>query len=197
LAVPDRHSRTRGSDVAMHRALSELFQRLGEPERLARETAILARIDPGDPAHIIALGAQQLVEGRRDAAISTFRRIAAAGDVDAELTLAGVFADHDMPALAEQTYRSVLSRAPNEARALRGLAETLERGIDGEGAAERARRDSEATELWMRIALLTSAGGAAQREARARVVGILARRHDLPSHITPWRGSLHVTPTNL
>ena len=49
-----------GSDPAVHEALAELYTRWGEHDLARREVEQLVRIDPSDPAHLIALGEQLL-----------------------------------------------------------------------------------------------------------------------------------------
>ncbi len=198
IALADRTSRGHPRDVATHRALAELYGRFGEQARAAREIALLARIDAQDPANLVALGAQQLAEGHRDAAIATFRRILGAvrDRGEAHATLAGVFADHDMPDLAEQEYRLAVEADADEARHLRGLAEVLERPRQGETQSDRQRRDVEAVATWQKVLERSGDDRAARREARRRIVGVWERRGQLRERVAEWERAFAATPPN-
>jgi HEAT repeat protein/tetratricopeptide (TPR) repeat protein len=157
------------------------------------------RIDSQDPAHLIALGGQQLAEGRRDEAVATFRRIL--GVVrdrgEAHGMLAGVFADHDMLDLAEAEYRKASEADPDDLRHLRGLAGVLERAREGESIGDRQRRDLEAIETWQKVVALSGDDRPARREARRRIVGIWERRHQLRQRVAEWERAFAATPPDV
>lgn len=166
-----RHPR----EVNLHDRLAHLYARWGETELANREVEILARIDPHDPAHVIALGSQQLSLGDRDQALATWRRVL---EVDRDrahghATLAGVLADHDLLPQAIEEYRHAVRLEPDGISYVRGLATTLERHRDTDGA-ERE---------WRRVLDLADDDRVARREARERIVGIWARVRSLPAHI--------------
>ncbi len=196
IALAERTGRANPRDVATHRALADLYTRFGEEQRAEREIALLARIDAQDPAHLVALGAQQLAAGQRDAAIATFRRILGAvrDRGEAHATLAGVFADHDMLDLAEQEYRAAVEADPDEPRYLRGLAEVLERPRQGETPNDRQRRDVDAVARWQAVLERSRDDRAARREARRRIVAIWERRGQLRARVAEWERAFAATP---
>ncbi|MBC7172714.1 MAG: tetratricopeptide repeat protein, partial [Polyangiaceae bacterium] len=196
ISLAESTGRKHPRDVAVHRALADLYTRFGEERRAASEIALLARIDAQDPAHLIALGAQQLGEGNREAAITTFRRILTAvrDRGEAHGTLARVYADHDLLDLAEQEYRLAVTSMPDEVRSLRGLAEVLERIREGETRSDRQRRDLDAIASWQKVLEGSGDDRVARREARRRIVGIWARRGQLRSRVAEWERAFDATP---
>ncbi|MFW6051386.1 MAG: HEAT repeat domain-containing protein [Myxococcota bacterium] len=199
MRLAERTSRRYPRDPAVHRALAELYGQWGEDERATREIRTLVRIDPRDPSHLIELGAQQLAEGDRKAALATWRRILAT-DPDkahAHATLGGVLADHDMLAEAEEAYREAVRREPDELDYVRGLANVLERPRKRELASERQARDAEAIELWTRVVELAEDDRAARREARSHIVGIAARRDELSRRMAQWKRRFEEDPPDL
>ncbi len=162
-------------DPVTHQQLAELYSRWGEDELAAREVELLARIDPNEPAHVIALGAQQFAAGERDTAIATWRRVLTAERDRAAgyATLGGILADHDLLPQAVEAYREAVRLAPSELPYVRGLATTLERHRDSEGAEQE----------WRRVLELATDDRAARREARERIVGIWARTRQLATRI--------------
>ena len=198
LRLAEQTSRRNARDSGVHQALAELYTRWGETELASREVATLVRIDPRDPAHLIALGEQQLDEGRREAALATWGRILAA-DSDrsrAHATLAGVLADHDFLDEAEQHYREAVGADPDGLEYVRGLATVLERPHRNESGADRARRDNEAATWWQKVLELTE-DRPSRREARRRIVGIWARRRELDSKRQQWRRAFATEPPDL
>ncbi len=162
-------------DPVLHQQLAELYSRWGEDELAAREVELLARIDPNDPAHVIALGAQQFAAGSREAALATWRRILTAESDRAagHATLGGILADHDLLPEAIEQYREAVRLAPADLSYARGLATVLERNRDEAGA------EAE----WRRVIELARDDRAARREARERIVGIWVRTRVLSQRI--------------
>jgi len=160
-------SRRYPRETAVHQALAELYSRWGEDDLAAREVAHLARIEPNDPAHLVALGAQQLEAGDRRAAIATWRRIlnAPGSRSDAHAALGAVYADHDMLEEATREYEEAVRLAPEELTHVRGLANVL----------ERRRQNDDAIAQWERVLALAGDDRAATREARQRIVGLWSR----------------------
>src|SRR5690606_10070668 len=124
--------RRNARDPALHQQLAELYARWGEDELASREVELLVRIDPHDPAHVIALGAQQFAAGDRDAALATWRRLVAAEDdrASGHASLAAILADHDLLPQALEEYREAVRLDPGELAHVRGLATVLERNRD-------------------------------------------------------------------
>lgn len=167
--------RRNARDAALHQQLAELYSRWGEDELASREIELLARIDPRDPSHIIALGAQQFAAGDRDAAMATWRRLVAGeGDrAEGHATLAAILADHDLLPQAIEEYREAVRLDGDELSHVRGLATALERN-----------RDTDAAETeWRRVLELAGEDRAARREARERIVGIWTRTRQITTRV--------------
>lgn len=178
-----------GSEPSVHVALAELYSRWNEDTLALREMETLARIDPHDPAHLDALGAQQLAAGQREAALATWRRILTA-DTDrarAHATLGAIYADHDMLADAEAAYREAVRLEPDHLDYVRGHANVL----------ERLRRDDEAAAAWSRVLDLAAGDRAARREARQRVVAIWARSQRLGRSVADLERRFRATPPDV
>lgn len=192
-------SRRYPRDATVHQALAELYGEWGEDELATREVERLVRIDPSDPSHLIVLGAQQLAEGDREAAIATWRRILSTepNKARAYATLGDVFTDHDMLAEAEEAYREAVRREPDEVDHVRGLANLLEQPREHERHSERRERDDEASKLWARVLELAEDDAMARREARNRIVAIAARRNELGARMSEWRGAFSDEPPDL
>jgi tetratricopeptide (TPR) repeat protein len=181
-------SRRFAREPRVHRALAELYARWNESALAAQEVAVLARIEPNDPTHLVALGAQQLEAGDPDAARATWRRILTVetDQARAQATLGGIYADHDFLAEAVTAYREAVRLAPDDVEALRGLAGVLER--TGESA--------QAAEAWQRV-LATATDRAERREARQRIVALWARARELPRRLAELERSFRAEPPDL
>lgn len=167
--------RRNARDAALHQQLAELYARWGEDELASREVELLVRIDPHDPAHVIALGAQQFAAGDRDAALATWRRLVTAeGDrAEGHATLAAILADHDLLPQAIDEYREAVRLDGDELAHVRGLATALERNRDTD----------EAEAQWRRVLELAGDDRAARREARERIVGIWTRTRQITARV--------------
>lgn len=193
--VTSAASRSAPRDARVHEALAELYSRWHETELATAETAILARIDPSDPAHLVALGTEQLEGGHGDAALLTWQRIVQgnANDASAHLTLAGVYADHDFLVQAVTEFRTAVQLAPEEVEAQRGLASAL----------ERSNQNADAVTAWERVLGLSrgdsSDDRAARREARQRIVAIYARQSqgELARRIAGWDRAFRAEPSDV
>jgi HEAT repeat protein/predicted negative regulator of RcsB-dependent stress response len=159
------------------------------------------KIEPQDPAHLIALGAQQLAEGQADQALATWQRLLRVSPDKAEAyaTLGGVLADHDMLQEAEDAYREAVRRDSDELAYVRGLAGVLERPRAGESerAPQARARETEALKLWRRVLDLAAEDRVARREARRRIVGIWARRRELSRRMQRWRRAFQDEPPDV
>ena len=184
-------------DASVQRALAELYAGWGEDELATRALAALVRLEPRDPAHLVALGEQQLAEGDEAAALATWRRIVA-GEARGEdhATLAAVLADHDFLDEAEARWRDAVRADASRVEWVRGLAAVLERPRTSERPDQRRTRDEEAVRQWQRVLEIAREEGA-RREARQRIVGVWARRSELPSKIRDWRVRFDATPPDV
>ena len=162
-------------DARLHDQLAQLYARWGEEELSNREIELLARIDPQDPAHVIALGSAQFSAGSREAALATWRRVL---EVDSNrarghATLAGILADHDVLPLAIEHFERAVALEPDDLSFVRGLASTLERND----------QRSAALVQWRRVLSLAGEDRVARREARERIVAIWGREGSLTRRI--------------
>lgn len=162
-------------DASLHDQLAQLYARWGEEELANQEIELLARIDPHDPVHLVALGSQQLAAGDRDAALATWRRVL---DVErdrasAHATLGGILADHDLLTEAIEEYRRAVQLDGDEIAYVRGLAVALERN----------HLESPAEEQWRRVLELAGDDRLARREARERIVAIWGRTRQITTRI--------------
>ncbi len=165
-----RHAR----DPILHQQLAELYARWGEEALAASEIELLARIDPRDPVHVIALGASQFDRGEREAALATWRRVLEVErGAEGHATLAQIYGDHDLLPLAIEQWREAVRLEPEEVGHVRGLATALERN----------RQNDAAEAQWQRVLELAGDDRVARREARERIVGIWSRTRQLPTQI--------------
>jgi tetratricopeptide (TPR) repeat protein len=181
-------SRRHPREPRVHRALAELYTRWREGALAASEVALLARLEPDDPTHLVALGTQQLEAGDAGAARATWRRILAVeGDgVRAHATLAGLYADHDALSEAAAEYDEALRLEPSHLESLRGLA----------GVRERLGDASRAADLWERV-LAVATDRAERREARQRLVAAWARTRELPRRLVALEQAFRAEPPDL
>lgn len=182
-------SRRYAREPQVHQALAELYARWNEDALATAEVAILARIDPSDPAHLVALGAQQLESGNTQAALQTWRRIL---DVDsdrarAHATLGGIYADHDYLREAVAEYRESLRLREGDLDTQRGFATVL----------ERAGLDAEAVAAWTRVIEMSRDDRAVRREARQRIIAIWQRQRQLPNRVYAFEAAFRATPPDL
>ncbi|MCC7536029.1 MAG: tetratricopeptide repeat protein, partial [Deltaproteobacteria bacterium] len=181
-------SRRAGADASMHEALAEVYTRLGEAQLAQREVELLVRIDPDDPAHLVALGEQLLDAGHRERALAVWRRILGGRDrAEAHATLAGVYADHDMLVEATEEYRRAVELDPDDIEHQRGLASVL----------ERRRELAAAIVAWQRVLELAGRDRAARREARRRIVSIWGLERSLRTRIAELRSRFGATPPDI
>jgi tetratricopeptide (TPR) repeat protein len=181
-------SRRHPREPRVHRALAELYTRWREGALAAAEVVLLARLEPRDPTHIVALGTQQLEAGDVSAARATWRRILAVeGDgVRAHTMLAGLYADHDALDEAAAEYEEALRLDPSNLDSLRGLAGVRERLGDAVRAAG----------LWERV-LAVATERAERREARQRLVASWARSRELPRRLLALERAFRAEPPDL
>jgi tetratricopeptide (TPR) repeat protein/HEAT repeat protein len=165
----DRAATRFGHDAGALAALAELASRWGEDRRALAAWERVRQLNPRDEMAILGLGEVQFQRGKKDAALRTWQalrereRTPAAG----HLRLAEVLLEHDLAveALAEAQRAQALE--PKLARVHRVVAQILER-----------QRKNDAAVLEWETVLATSAGPgqlAERREARARILSLLAR----------------------
>jgi tetratricopeptide (TPR) repeat protein len=146
LAALAQASARAGADVDMHERLAQTYARLGEQAAALRETELVARYDPSDPAALEALGERQMEAGDRDRAMATWQRIRdhARDRARGAAALAEVYARHDLGPQALTLYREAIAARPDELDYHKGLAVVAEalRLFDPAIAARPARASS-------------------------------------------------------
>ena len=173
-------------DPILHQQLAELYTRWGENDLASREIELLARIDPSDPAHIVALGAQQFDAGARDAAIATWRRVVEVEHdrASGHATLAAILGDHDLLPEAIVEWREAVRLRSDDISFVRGLSTAL----------ERHHQHDEAETQWRRVLELSGDDRVSRREARERIVGIWTRTRRLPAQIRDLEARFRADP---
>ena len=160
-------------DGGVHAALADLYSRWSEDALALKEYEILARIEPEDETHLVNLGEQYFQRGDKNKAVEIWKRIIVKKTPEAYARLAEVYAEHDMGAEAIDMYMKAIALKPKEAGFYRGLA----------GVYERQRQDDRAIEAWEKVMELTRGDAAlkpTRREARTRIIAILARKQGNP-----------------
>jgi tetratricopeptide (TPR) repeat protein len=160
-------------DGGVHAALADLYSRWSEDALALKEYEILARIEPEDETHLVNLGEQYFQRGDKAKAVEIWKRIIAKKTPEAYARLAEVYAEHDMGAEAIDMYMKAIALKPKEPQFYRGLA----------GVYERQRQDDRAIEAWEKVMELTRGDAAlkpTRREARTRIIAILARKQGNP-----------------
>ncbi|MCU1280741.1 MAG: Tetratricopeptide 2 repeat protein, partial [bacterium] len=170
------------TDPSLHAQLAELYTRWNLAEPAMREQELLVRLEPGDDAHLVALGELWWQKGNKKRALDLWRRLLGprpqAGGADGPVSgrgskvaamtrLAEVYIEHDMAPEALDLYQKALKLAPTDVMVQKGLG----------GALERLHRDGEAQEVWS--TLFASAAEKHDRpgqlEARQRLIVIASR----------------------
>ncbi|MGZ3427955.1 MAG: tetratricopeptide repeat protein, partial [Polyangia bacterium] len=156
------------TDPSLHAQLAELYTRWNLADLAMREQELLVRLEPGDDAHLVALGELWWQKGNKKRALDLWKRLLDRGPKVAVMTrLAEVYIEHDMAPEALDLYQKALKLAPSDVSVQKGLA----------GALERLHRDSEAQEAWSTL-FETAAekhDRAGQLEARQRLIVIASR----------------------
>ena len=189
LRVAADASHRAGNDVSVHEALAELYSKWNELHLAEEETTRVARLEPRDTTHLVALGTQQLEAGDAPSAIATWRKILdiEQNPVRAHLLLAGVLADHDRLDESIVEYRDVISRDAGNLDALRGIAAVY----------ERMQRVPEAIRSWQAVLDHATQDAAIAREARQHLVAGWKRTGELAQRIVVFEQNFGQNPPNL
>jgi cellulose synthase operon protein C len=178
------------------RVNAELRERFGDRDALRASLVHWKRADPSDPEPRIALGAELLAAGEREASLREFRgMLELRGDpIESRLSLARVLADHDLLAEAEEAMRPIASRSSEHLEIARVLASILERPRAGETPAERAARSQEAEALWAKVLSHPQGDDESRREARRHIVHLLRLQGRLDAKIEELRLAVERDP---
>lgn len=177
LEVLDRCGKRFPGDASVHSLLVDLYSRWGDLKRATRSSQALVKIEPRDPSHIIALGEQYFLSGKKLKAMEVWKRLLrVVPQRHAALAkLAEVYGNHDLFSKARQLYAKAIKLRPRELAYHRSLARLLESN----------RKRGEALKAWERLLALARAAKdhGATHEARSRVIDLLRRSYRLSSRI--------------
>ncbi len=158
-----------GNNPAALSQLADLAGRWSENRRALDAWQRLLRLAPHDEMAILGLGEVQFQAHRKDAAIHTWQalRTGRSSKADGSARLAEVLMEHDLLDEATAEVEQAEALEPKEPRHRRLLAQIL----------ERQRRPDAAIAEWERVMAMNvgPAHAAERREARSRILGILAR----------------------
>src|SRR5205823_7744584 len=102
------------TDPSLHAQLAELYTRWNLAELAMREQELLVRLEPGDDAHLVALGELWWQKGNKKRALDLWKRLLERGPkVGAMTRLAEVYIEHDMAPEALDLYQKAQKLAPN------------------------------------------------------------------------------------
>ena len=189
LAALAQASARAGADVDMHERLAQTYARLGEQAAALRETELVARYDPSDPAALEALGERQMEAGDRDRAMATWQRIRdhARDRARGAAALAEVYARHDLGPQALTLYREAIAARPDELDYHKGLAVV----------AEALRLFDPAIAAWRRVIELSRDDRELRREARTRIVNLWSLTGRLGERVPALERAFAATPPDL
>lgn len=178
-----------GADPEAHERLSLAFARLGDSAAALRETELVARYDPRDPAALEAWGERVLEAGDRERALAIWARIREGQRAPARgaAALAEVYGRHDMADAALAAWREALQLRPDEVEYHKGLAIQL----------EAARQLDAALLAWREVVQRAGDNRELRREARNRIVNLWSVQGTLATQLTRLRAAFEATPPDL
>lgn len=175
-------------DARVARALLDVYARWGEVDRAREMVERLARLEPGDPSHLITLGQELLQEGDEAGSKAAFARALerATDRASAHASLGEIFLDHEQPDRALEHFEQAVRLAPDSLSYARGLAEAL----------ERTRRFADAEAQWKKVMELAGSDRLARREARRRIVLLWANSGDLRGKLRELERAFGMPPSD-
>jgi tetratricopeptide (TPR) repeat protein len=173
LAIAGSAGRSFASSETVHVQLAALYARWGRADLAARESLALARLAPGEPSYLIALGEQYFQHGDARRAHEVWRRLLRTVHPRERAlgALADVLGEHEEFAEAIDLYERAVQLAPTDVDLLLRLARLL----------ERARRPDQAAAALERALALPAQpkDRGARAETRARLVSLWERSRRL------------------
>jgi tetratricopeptide (TPR) repeat protein len=186
-ALLRRASIARPHDAPLHARLAEVLARWDDADGALAEARRLAELEPSDPEHRALIGDLLLARGDRAGALAAFRSMTTIDSSAAGHDRLGlVLADHDLLDDARVALEAARTLAPDDRSILRHLVDVL----------SRAGRDADAEPIAGRILDLSVGDAAAEREARAALVAIWARRRTLDRHVHALDTELAASPSD-
>ena len=172
VALLDRVSRRYASDAAIHESVADLLIRHSGPEaRIEREYEQLMRLEPREEQHVIQLGEFYIGINKTAKAKAVWKKLLGlhAEKSKGHLSLAQLYGDHEMIPEAMEHFQKAIALEKESPKLHRTFAQFL----------EKSNRLSEAQSHWRKVAELLGPGDPGLREARQRVVGLMARQGSL------------------
>ncbi|MCA9668824.1 MAG: HEAT repeat domain-containing protein [Myxococcales bacterium] len=192
IAVLERLGARFRRDASVHSALADLFARWGDQKRAMREAKILVSIEPKDDSHLVNLGEQYWLRGKKRLAVATWRRLlgAIAKKHRAYAKLAEILGQHDLTKEAIKLYRKAIKLKKDHLPYRRSLALLL----------EHKKMNKPALDAWDKVLVLAKAQKKRRqslREARSHIINILHRTYRLRTRIRRFRLAFEATPPDL
>jgi cellulose synthase operon protein C len=192
ISVLEKCGKRFSRDASVHSALADLYSRWGDKKRAMREARLLVRIEPQDVSHLVNLGEQHYVSGKKKKALEIWKRLLSAIPIrhKALARLAEVYSQHELVTDAVRLYRKAIALSPQTLTYRRSLAMLL----------ESSRRSNEAIAAWQDL-LSTATKARANRqliaEARSRIVGLLHRSYRLRYYARSYARRFGATPPDI
>ena len=171
----------------MTRALLDVYARWGEVERARAMVERLARLEPGDPSHLITLGQELLQRGDEPGSRAAFSRALerATDRAAAHAALGEIYLDQDQAPRALEHYTQAARLEPEQIGYARGFAEAL----------ERVRRFADAEMQWRKSCSL-QVRTADPPEARRRIVMLWSNSGELRAKLRELERAFRLAPTD-
>ncbi len=178
-----------GGDAEAHEQVAQALAALGARDLATRETERVVQIDPGDSSALESLGERYWEQGDRPRAVAMWQRIRdrARTPHDGHRALGEVYVRHDLLPEAIASFRAALQSRPDDAAALRLLAQAQEQSRDLAGAVV----------TWRSLIALPTVDADLRGEARARVANLWNLLGILPAQATRLEAALAADATAL
>ncbi len=173
--LADRAAAGRARDLRLHTALAELYAQWNEADALERELALLAKLQPDDPARWVALAESELALNKPELAKRALRHLLdhAPDSALAHAYLGEVYLDHDLLEDARSEYEQAQARRPDDPAVASGLAHALSRLL----------RYRDAEQAWQRVLHLAGEDSELRQQARSQLIDLWVSLSELPRHL--------------
>jgi cellulose synthase operon protein C len=167
-------------------AIVDFYERVGES---ASAVALLERLSVAgsrDPRHLIELGNRFWLQGDKERAQKTWKRLEAviADRARAEFTLGETYLEHDLVADAVDALNKANGLAPDQAKYMRALALALERAASSATESrDRKPYQERALVLWQQILRAPNVAAPSGREARQHIVTLWSQNGTLSQRL--------------
>jgi tetratricopeptide (TPR) repeat protein len=187
-------------DAGVFAALSDLYERVGRKDRALACAERVVAIDATDESGIVQLGEQHFQRGDKKKAIEVWRRLLTARRPKnaAVARLGELLVEHDLVTPALELLTHTLAQMPRDPALRRALAQAFERvGRNEEASSEWERVQALVVDPDVRAQLGADAADRWKREARTRMIGLLARERRLQPRMGPYLLLFRANPPNV